>query len=107
MKHSIKIYFRYSKNAKEISKRYRDQPKLPLETAIYWVEYVARHKGAAHLHSAGQDLNFLQYHNLDVFAVIVLFDLVIIYLFIHFCKKIFCGNSKAHEKASNKKKKSN
>ena len=38
------------------------------------------------MHSAGQDLNFFQYHNLDVFAVILLFDLVIIALFVYFCK---------------------
>lgn len=64
----IKILFRYAKKIKLLSDRYRDQPLTPLETAIYWTEYVARHQGAPHLHSAGLDLNFFAYHSLDVFA---------------------------------------
>lgn len=56
----------------KISQRYRDQPKRPLDTAIYWVEYVARHKGAYHMHNAGQDLSFMEYHHLDILAAIVL-----------------------------------
>lgn len=36
------------------------------------MEYVARHKGAPHLHSAGQDLSWIAYHNLDVYALLVL-----------------------------------
>lgn len=51
-----------------ISKLYRDQLNRPLDTAIYWVEYVAKHRGAAHMHSAGQDLSFVEYHNLDILA---------------------------------------
>lgn len=66
-----KNFLRYGQNAKIISKRYRDQPKRPLETAIYWVEYIARHNGAPHLHSAGQDLSFLAYHNLDILLAII------------------------------------
>uniref|UniRef100_T1GTV6 Uncharacterized protein n=1 Tax=Megaselia scalaris TaxID=36166 RepID=T1GTV6_MEGSC len=52
------------------SRSFRDQPFTPLETAIFWVEYVIRHGGAPHLRNAGMDLNFIQYHNIDVFAVI-------------------------------------
>ncbi len=59
-----------------MSERYRDQPLTPLETAVYWTEYVARHKGAPHLRSAGLDLSFFAYHSLDVFA----FLLVTIYI---------------------------
>lgn len=60
---------KYADNAKTVSERYRDQQNEPLKTAIYWVEYVARHKGAPHLRSAGQDLSFIEYHNLDVFGL--------------------------------------
>lgn len=62
--------------AKEVSKRYRDQPMTPLETAIYWTEYVIRHRGAPHLRSASMDLGFVQYHNLDVFLMLTLSSLV-------------------------------
>uniref|UniRef100_T1GPS3 UDP-glucuronosyltransferase n=1 Tax=Megaselia scalaris TaxID=36166 RepID=T1GPS3_MEGSC len=61
---------KYTKQIKAMSKRYRDQPLTPLETAVYWVEYVARHKGAYHLRNSGMDLSFIQYHNIDAFAVL-------------------------------------
>lgn len=37
-----------------------------LETAIYWTEYVIRHKGASHMRSAAADLSVVQYYLLDV-----------------------------------------
>lgn len=63
-----------------MSERYRDQAITPLETAIYWIEYVARHKGAPHLRSAGLDLSFFAYHSLDVFAVLSTALFVVSYL---------------------------
>jgi len=60
----------YTVKVKAMSERYRDQPMEPLQLATYWVEYVARHKGAPHLHSAGQELNFIQYHNLDAMLIL-------------------------------------
>lgn len=62
-----------------MSARYRDQPMPPLELAKFWVEYVIRHKGAPHLHSAGQDLTFIEYHSIDVFAAIALTLALIVY----------------------------
>lgn len=66
----------------KISQRYRDQPKRPLDTAIYWVEYVARH-GAYHMHNPGQDLSFMEYHHLDILAATVLtvwFGWIVVFL---------------------------
>ncbi|XP_067640049.1 UDP-glycosyltransferase UGT5-like isoform X2 [Eurosta solidaginis] len=60
----------YAKNVAEISARYKDQPMNPLDLAVYWVEYVVRHKGAKHLHCAGQDLSFIQYHSIDVLLIL-------------------------------------
>lgn len=37
-----------------LSEQYRDRPMAPLDTAVYWTEYVIRHKGARHLRSAGK-----------------------------------------------------
>lgn len=60
----------------EVKKRQillRDQKETPLERAIYWTEYVIRHKGAYHLLSPAKDLNFFQYYLLDVaFAFFIL-----------------------------------
>ncbi|XP_075168451.1 UDP-glycosyltransferase family 50 member B3 [Haematobia irritans] len=46
-----------------------DQRSTPLETSVYWTEYVLRHKGAYHLQSAGRNLNWLQYYLIDVAAL--------------------------------------
>lgn len=43
----------------------------PLETAIYWVEYVARHKGAHFMKTAAVNMPFYQYYLLDVIAFII------------------------------------
>lgn len=60
----------FAQTAKQVSQHYRDQPMTPLETAVYWTEYVLRYRGAPHLRSASMDLNFWQYHCLDVFAIL-------------------------------------
>jgi hypothetical protein len=65
----------------EVKKRQfllRDQKESPLERAVYWTEYVMRHKGAYHLQSPAKDLNFFQYFMLDV---IFIASLILITLF--------------------------
>ncbi|KAM3962043.1 UDP-glycosyltransferase family 50 member B3 [Aphomia sociella] len=68
------------KYKREVKKRQfllRDQKETPLERAIYWTEYVIRHKGAYHLQSPAKDLNFIQYYVLDV-TLVLLLTLIII-----------------------------
>lgn len=94
---------RYSQNAKIISQRYRDQPMTPTETMVYWSEYVIRHKGAPHLRSAGLDLDYFQYHNLDAFAVIVAV-VVVLYLALKWSiSKLCCRKPKVDKKTGKKK----
>ncbi|XP_049767863.1 UDP-glycosyltransferase UGT5-like [Schistocerca cancellata] len=60
---------RYQEMAKKKSVVFHDRPQKPLDTAVYWVEYVLRHGGAAHMRSASLDLSWYQYLLLDVAAV--------------------------------------
>ncbi|XP_069682310.1 UDP-glycosyltransferase UGT5-like isoform X3 [Periplaneta americana] len=62
----------FTENAKQVKKAFRDRPVSPLDTAIYWTEYVIRHGGAPHLRSAAVDLQWYQYLLLDVLAVLFL-----------------------------------
>ncbi|GJQ76010.1 hypothetical protein Trydic_g18064 [Trypoxylus dichotomus] len=62
----------YSKKVKEISSLMRDKQVTQLDKAVYSIEHVIRHKGTPHLRSAAHDLNWFQYHSLDVILFLVL-----------------------------------
>lgn len=96
---------KYYENAKIISKRFNDRPMTPQESVVYWTEYAHRHKGAQHLKAASLELNFFEFRSIDVYAVLLLIALVIVYvdylILSWILRKIF-GKSK---KVENKKKK--
>lgn len=77
----------YTVTVKRLSNIYRDRPMDPMKTAIYWIEYVIRHKGAAHMRSPAAQLNFLQCNYLDVFA----FLSMSLYLISRLTKKLSRG----------------
>ncbi|XP_058834328.1 UDP-glucosyltransferase 2-like [Topomyia yanbarensis] len=60
----------YRETVKSLADLYRDRPMSPMDTAVFWTEYVIRHKGAKHMRYPGVDLNFWQRHLLDVIAVL-------------------------------------
>ncbi|XP_034663182.1 UDP-glucuronosyltransferase [Drosophila subobscura] len=60
----------YASNAKELALRFSDQPMKPMETAIWWTEYVLRHKGAYHMRINEQDMSLMQYYSVDLFSVL-------------------------------------
>ena len=39
----------YRMNMQRLAMLHRDQQMKPLDNAIFWIEFVMRHKGAAHL----------------------------------------------------------
>ncbi|XP_049828786.1 UDP-glucosyltransferase 2-like [Schistocerca gregaria] len=61
----------YKERAEELSRAFRDWRTSPLETAVFWSEYVLRHGGAPHLRSAAVDAPLAQYLLLDVLAAAV------------------------------------
>lgn len=97
----------YAQQARLMSARYRDQPIRPLDLAKYWVEYVARHKGAPHIQSAGMDLSFLQYHGVDVFAVLATSVVLFSYLIWLACGTLCCRRKPTHHLSTNVKSKQN
>lgn len=61
----------YKSNMLRLSMIHHDQPATPLDTAVFWVEFVMRQGGARHLRVASHDLNWFQYHSLDVVGVLL------------------------------------
>ncbi|KAF5926818.1 hypothetical protein HPG69_001449 [Diceros bicornis minor] len=43
----------------------------PLDRAVFWIEFVMRHKGAKHLRPASHNLTWYQYHSLDVIGFLL------------------------------------
>jgi glucuronosyltransferase len=66
------VYFSsYKENAMRLSRIHHDQPVKPLDRAVFWIEFVMRHKGAKHLRVAAHDLSWFQYHSLDVIGFLL------------------------------------
>jgi len=54
-----------------------DEPMPSKEKAVYWVEYVLRHRGTKHMRMSFMDLPFYQHYLIDVIAVIIMVVLLI------------------------------
>ncbi|KAG7258775.1 LOW QUALITY PROTEIN: hypothetical protein CRUP_008535 [Coryphaenoides rupestris] len=61
----------YRDNMQRLSALHRDQPIKPLEKAMFWIEFVMRHKGAPHLRTDSYKMSALQYHCIDVALVLL------------------------------------
>lgn len=74
---------------KELAELAKDQPMSGLERAIWWTEYVIKHKGAKHLRSPALDLPFYQYLLVDVIGFCVLVVLILGYVVFKLAKFIY------------------
>ncbi|XP_013913257.1 PREDICTED: UDP-glucuronosyltransferase 1-1-like [Thamnophis sirtalis] len=97
---------RYKENIQRLSSLHLDRPVEPLDLAVHWVEFVMKHKGAAHLRPAAHDLNWIQYYSIDV--IVLLLAATFLFLFISLkgclfcCKKCFCKNARLSKRSKSK-----
>ncbi|XP_056267963.1 UDP-glucuronosyltransferase 2C1-like [Pseudoliparis swirei] len=56
----------YRENMQRLSVLHRDRPMKPLDAALFWIEFVMRHKGAAHLRTEAYMMPWYSYHSVDV-----------------------------------------
>ncbi|KAJ8257263.1 hypothetical protein GJAV_G00183710 [Gymnothorax javanicus] len=61
----------YRENMRRLSQLHRDRPLEPLDRAIFWIEFVMRHGGAAHLRTDSYKMPWYAYHCLDVLALLL------------------------------------
>lgn len=67
---------------KKINDLWNDEPIKPLDKVMFWMEYVIRHNGTAHLRSPYADVPWYQFLLIDVIAAtlfVVLTPIVILY----------------------------
>uniref|UniRef100_A0A3Q4H4H0 UDP-glucuronosyltransferase n=1 Tax=Neolamprologus brichardi TaxID=32507 RepID=A0A3Q4H4H0_NEOBR len=61
----------YRLNIQRLSRLHRDQPITAMEKAVFWVEYVMRHKGARHLRTEAYKMPWYSYYSLDVLFILL------------------------------------
>ncbi|CAH0395982.1 unnamed protein product [Bemisia tabaci] len=72
----------YARNVKKLSAISHDFTSQSMDKAVFWIQHVARHKGAAHLRPATADSTLFEYLCLDILSVILIFSsgiLIVIY----------------------------
>lgn len=67
----------------------RDQPIKQIDEAVFWIEYVIRHKGAPHYRSPALNLKWYQRLLLDVILVLSIIILTIFAVIFCLAKRIF------------------
>lgn len=83
----------YRMNMQRLSSLHRDQPMKPMDTALFWIEFVMRHKGAPHLRPEANNMPWYTYHSVDVFLFIcgaVMLMLTAFFMFIRCICRIVC-----------------
>ncbi|NXB29680.1 UD11 glucuronosyltransferase, partial [Eulacestoma nigropectus] len=85
---------KYKENIQRLSDLHLDRPIHPLDLAVHWLEFVMKHKGAPHLRPAAHDLNWVQYHSLDVIAFLAAVALLALFISckccLYCCRRCFC-----------------
>lgn len=76
----------YKTNMLKLSQLHHDKPIKPLDSAMFWTEFVMRHKGAAHLRTESYRLPWYAYHSVDVIATILAVVLIALVMFYMLCK---------------------
>ncbi|XP_051512018.1 UDP-glucuronosyltransferase 2C1-like [Myxocyprinus asiaticus] len=70
----------YRKNMQRLSDLHRDTPLKPLDSALFWIEFVMRHKGAAHLRNEAYKMPWYSYYSVDVVLFVLTMVLVPVFL---------------------------
>ena len=91
----------YMNKMKDTSTIFKDNLVHPMDEAMYWIEYVAKFKGAPHLKSYAAYMPWYTYLLLDVFLVNLLAILVSLLVIYKLGKKLFGQNK---EKPTDKTK---
>ncbi|XP_017276251.2 UDP-glucuronosyltransferase [Kryptolebias marmoratus] len=92
----------YKERMVQLSQIHLDRPVEPLDLAVFWTEFVMRHKGAPHLRVAAHDLNWFQYHSLDVIGFLLTILIVVLWVTLKsclFCTRKCCGKRNAKKKS--------
>lgn len=94
---------KYLENAKKMSQRFKDQKELPLDRAVWWIEWVLRNPDNDYMKSPVLRLGFIVGNSFDVIAIISIASFVIVIIMIKMIK-IFVSFNKTKLNHIKKKK---
>lgn len=77
---------KYKERVVELADLMEDEPMLPLQRAVWWVEYVLRHKDLSHLKGPAASATLNDVYLLDIVAVLVAVLAVVLWALIMFVK---------------------
>lgn len=92
---------RYKEKMVELSQIHLDRPTDPVDLAVFWTEFVMRHKGASHLRAAAHDLNWIQYHSLDVLLFFAVILITVLWMTLKCCS--FCIHKCCRKRTAKRK----
>ncbi|XP_035250790.1 UDP-glucuronosyltransferase 2A1-like [Anguilla anguilla] len=81
----------YRMNMQRLSRLHLDQPMKPLDLAMFWIEFVIRHKGAAHLRTESYRMPWYAYHSVDVMIVLLAAVFFILLTTVAIIRFLCCG----------------
>uniref|UniRef100_A0A8C6UXA4 UDP-glucuronosyltransferase n=1 Tax=Neogobius melanostomus TaxID=47308 RepID=A0A8C6UXA4_9GOBI len=79
----------YRENMQRLSRLHRDKPIHPLDNAIFWIEFVMRHKGADHLKSESYKMPWFYYYSVDVALLFIGISALILTTTVLFIRCLF------------------
>ncbi|XP_056881434.1 UDP-glucuronosyltransferase 2C1-like [Takifugu flavidus] len=88
----------YRMNMQRLSRLHRDAPIKPMDSALFWIEFVMRHKGAAHLRTESYRLPWYSYHSVDVMLFLAGITLLIFMTFAALVRYLCSGCVRAKSK---------
>jgi glucuronosyltransferase len=80
---------KYRENMHNLNELVYDQPMTSLSKAIFWIEYVIRHKGAKHLEFKGKHVPFYQAYCLDFIAIFIALSIVSYHITRRIMRKVY------------------
>ncbi|KAK8724695.1 hypothetical protein OTU49_011227 [Cherax quadricarinatus] len=93
---------KYKENVLRMSVPLRDQPVSPTELAVFWTEYVIRHRGAPQLRSPAAQLSWVEFLMLDIIFLLHLAMIILLFIlrriFRVITAKIFGSDGKMKKK---------
>uniref|UniRef100_A0A673GJ70 UDP glucuronosyltransferase 5 family, polypeptide F1 n=1 Tax=Sinocyclocheilus rhinocerous TaxID=307959 RepID=A0A673GJ70_9TELE len=81
----------YRKNMQKLSSLHRDTPVNPLVSALFWIEFVMRHRGAAHLRTDSYKMPWYSYYSVDVVVFSVLIVSFTVYIVFKVIRCLCCS----------------